>query len=297
MGPFFSVVITTYNRAGFLDAALTTLLTQTYTNFEVIVVDNFSDDHTNAVVDRFSDLNIKLFKFRNEGVISLSRNFAINKSAGQWIAFLDSDDLWFPDKLQKSYDAINVNVSLVYHGMALLKNNDIVGKVRTRQLSKPIFEDLLLNGNTIAFSAVVVRKSALEMIQGFNCSRKMTNASDYNAWLKLAERKASFAYLPDTLGVYRIHENNLSNDNYLSQAIAAVEQFVQHLELKKQLKVKNLLIYTQAIVYKSQEKYSLASDYFKLVRFNHSLILWFKSRVSLITLFFHTQNRKHYFEE
>jgi len=297
MEPFFSVVITTYDRAEFLEAALETLLTQSFKNFEVIIVDNFSKDNTSEVVDKFSSLDIKFFKFKNEGVISLSRNFALSKCMGQWIAFLDSDDLWTPNKLQKSYDAINVQLSVIYHGMALLKNNVLVGKIKTRTLSKPVLENLLLKGNTIAFSSAVVRKSSLEMIQGFNCSKSMINTADFNAWLKLAKMEACFAYLPDTLGIYRIHENNLSSDEYLSQAIAAVEEFIKCLGLREQSRINSLLIYTQAMVYHSQEKYSLARYYFKSVCLNDSFVLWFKSRARLIHLFFRTQNRNCYFEE
>lgn len=297
MKPFFSVVITTYNRALFLDEALATLLAQSYKNFEVVIIDNFSKDNTSEIVNKFSSLDIKFFKYKNEGVISLSRNFALSKCAGEWIAFLDSDDLWMPDKLQKSHDAIDERQTVIYHGMAILKNNVVSGKLRTRQLSKPFLEDLLLKGNTIAFSSSVVRKCALEMIRGFNCSKSMINTADFNAWLKLAEINMNFTYLPDTLGIYRIHENNLSNDSYLSQANAAVDEFVQFLKLKDQSKIKNLLIYTQALTYSAQEKYSLATNHYKSIRLKYSFVLWLKSRARLIHLFLHTLNWKFHIEK
>ena len=125
----------------------------------------------------------------------------------------------------------------------------------------------------------------------------MINTADFNAWLKLAEINMNFTYLPDTLGIYRIHENNLSNDSYLSQANAAVDEFVQFLKLKDQSKIKNLLIYTQALTYSAQEKYSLATNHYKSIRLKYSFVLWLKSRARLIHLFLHTLNWKFHIEK
>jgi len=181
--------------------------------------------------------------------------------------------------------------------MNIIRDNHVVGKIKTRQLSKPAFEDLLIKGNTIAFSSVTVRKSALELIQGFNCSEHMINAADFNAWLKLARIGANFAYIPDTLGSYRLHENNLSNSNFLSQASSAVEEFLKFVNDKKQKKVKTLLIYTQAMVYLDKKQYSQSKVHFESILLSDSYIYWIKSRARLFILLFIQLSKEYDFEE
>src|SRR4051812_44716056 len=99
VNPLVSVVIPTYNHAQFLGRALGSVIAQTYTNWEAIVVDNHSQDDTDAVVASQSDPRIKLLKIHNNGVIAASRNKAMREARGEWIAFLDSDDAWYPEKL------------------------------------------------------------------------------------------------------------------------------------------------------------------------------------------------------
>ena len=97
---FVSVIIPTYNHAKFLAKAIKSVLDQTYTNFEIIVIDNHSTDNTNEVVNSFNDARLKLLKVHNNGVIAISRNKGILEAKGDWIAFLDSDDFWYPSKLE-----------------------------------------------------------------------------------------------------------------------------------------------------------------------------------------------------
>ena len=103
--PFFSIVIPTYNQSNYLKTALTSIFKQKFKNYEVIVVDNHSKDETYKVVKNFKR-KIIYKKIRNNGVIAKSRNLGIKLSKGKWIAFLDSDDSWYQDRLQKLYDFI-----------------------------------------------------------------------------------------------------------------------------------------------------------------------------------------------
>ena len=99
LSPFVSIVIPTYNHANFLGKALESVITQTFTNWEAIVVDNQSTDHTSQVISKFNDHRIKYIKISNYGIIAKSRNHGINVAKGEWIAFLDSDDFWPKEKL------------------------------------------------------------------------------------------------------------------------------------------------------------------------------------------------------
>ena len=98
--PLVSVVIPTYNHAQYLRRALTSVLDQSYVNWEVIVIDNHSTDNTDELMEDFLGPQITYIKIHNSGIIALSRNAGINAARGEWIAFLDSDDWWTKDKLQ-----------------------------------------------------------------------------------------------------------------------------------------------------------------------------------------------------
>ena len=86
---FFSVIIPTYNRCDLLRKAVNSVLTQTYENFEIIIIDNYSDDNTQEIVEGFKNNKIVYQKIHNEGIIGKSRNLGIKISKGKWVAFLD----------------------------------------------------------------------------------------------------------------------------------------------------------------------------------------------------------------
>lgn len=88
----FSIVIPTYNRANLIKRCIESVINQTYQNWEAIIVDNYSEDNTEEIVSSFNDERIRFYKNHNYGVISVSRNFALDNSNGHWICFLDSDD-------------------------------------------------------------------------------------------------------------------------------------------------------------------------------------------------------------
>ena len=90
----------TYNNGAFLDTAVNSVLKQTIRDFELIIVDNFSTDNTSKIIRNFKDKRIKYFKFKNKGIIAASRNLGISKSKGKYLAFIDSDDKWYENKLE-----------------------------------------------------------------------------------------------------------------------------------------------------------------------------------------------------
>ena len=113
--PVVSVIIPTYNRASDLKRALNSVQEQTFVNWEALVVDNNSEDNTDEIVIGFNDPRIKLFKINNDGVIAASRNKGIKEASGEYIAFLDSDDWWAPNKLELSVAALKAGSDIVYH--------------------------------------------------------------------------------------------------------------------------------------------------------------------------------------
>ncbi|MCP4377403.1 MAG: glycosyltransferase family 2 protein, partial [bacterium] len=124
--PVVSVVMPTYNHAVFIGEAIQSVLSQTFADFELIVVDNYSEDDTESVVRGFGDPRIEYIKFANNGVIAASRNAALNRASGEFIAFLDSDDTWSPDKIavQLEYMRANPNVALICGSMVTRHGNE-----------------------------------------------------------------------------------------------------------------------------------------------------------------------------
>lgn len=224
--PVISVVIPTYNRANDLKRALKSVQVQTFTNWEVLIVDNHSVDNTDQVVSDFNDSRIKLFKIHNNGVIAASRNVGIREASGAYIAFLDSDDWWKPEKLRLSLDALNAGADLVYHDLFLVTKTDqrlFLKKVTTRGLTRPVFDNLLTNGNCIINSSVVVKKILLTSIGGISEDYDLIAAEDYDCWLRIAKLTDKFTRIPKSLGYYWAGGGNISNPERTIENADAIE--------------------------------------------------------------------------
>ena len=143
-----SIIIPTYKRVKKLKRAIDSVLNQTFINWEIIIIDNHSDDGTKELIDNYKNPKIKILLIRNNGNIAKSRNLGIKKSKGKYLALLDSDDLWTPNKLQICIKALNKKIKIVYHDMYIQNNiKQIIFKKSgmCRDLKKPIYNDLILN--------------------------------------------------------------------------------------------------------------------------------------------------------
>ena len=245
--PLVSVIIPTYNHARYLGRALQSVVDQTYVNWEVIVIDNHSTDNTDEVVASFSDPRITYLKIHNNGIIARSRNKGINIANGEWIAFLDSDDWWAVEKLKILFDSISENVDLIYHDLEVVNDHPRFfsrKKIKSWQVKTPALMNLLLEGNCIGNSSVVVRKSLLEQIGGLNESPEVIAAEDYNTWLRIAQLTDQFLYLPRRLGYYFIHDQGMSQKDMSIPARHAVDEFISLLSASQRLKLEANFRYT-----------------------------------------------------
>jgi len=101
----FSIILPTYNRADtYLKDAIDSIVSQSYDNWELLIIDNHSQDFTDELIDSYKDHRIKTYKIHNNGNIAKSRNLGIKKSSGDYIALIDSDDFWHKDKLKTSLE-------------------------------------------------------------------------------------------------------------------------------------------------------------------------------------------------
>ena len=139
--PLISIVIPTYNRADLIPKAIQSVLDQTYQNWELIIVDNYSDDGTKEVIESFKDSRISMLLLPRTGSVAASRNMGVHHSKGEWVAFLDSDDWWFPTKLSSVCEVINTRIpkSPPTNGIRSHSNSVIVGVIVFKIKTAPTF--------------------------------------------------------------------------------------------------------------------------------------------------------------
>ena len=205
-----SVIIPTYNRADYLAEALRSVLGQTRKPFEVIVVDDGSEDHTTQVVRAFEP-DVRFFRQDHAGV-SAARNLGLDAARGDVIAWLDADDLWEPDFLETMISRLAEDRKLdgVYSGWAHI---DAAGNSLPQSSHRVVPPaDLYLaltEGNFLATPAIVVRKRCFEVVGSFDT--QLGICEDYDMWLRLA-KDFTIAGLPAPLVRIRVHDGNTVQD-------------------------------------------------------------------------------------
>lgn len=207
----FSVIIPTYNQAHLLIKCLDSLLKQTYTGWEAIVINNYSTDNTLEVLDNYNDKRIKYINFNNDGIIAKSRNIGIKNSTGEWICFLDSDDQWTPNKLEAYLPYLN-EYDLIYSNMLKMNSSGkIIGKLIGYSINKqaPLYQ-MLLNGNPIINSSVAVKKSILDMVGTLSENVSLVGVEDFDYWLRITKYSSRFKFIRQNLGYYYVGEGNMS---------------------------------------------------------------------------------------
>lgn len=210
----FSVVIPTYNSSKTINKTITSVLRQKYKNFEIIVVDDGSNDNTVSKVKQISDSRIRVFKIKRSGGPAKPRNYGINKSISEWICFLDSDDLWDPNKLKILAQSIKQsNFDILCHNEYILK----LGKKKIQKygpFQKNFYKTLLINGNRLSTSATMINKKFLSKNNlKFNESKKFVSVEDYDLWMLCAKKKANFLFIEDVLSTYIVHSEGISQNH------------------------------------------------------------------------------------
>lgn len=218
--PFVSVVIPAYNRAHTITRAITSVLTQDYDRFEIIVVDDGSSDSTCAMVEAMDDPRLRVVTQSNSGVAA-ARNRGIAEARGEFIAFLDSDDEWLPGKLAAQVDCFqrgSPRLGLVYTGFESVAD-DGARRVHEAQHRGWIYRDLLArNVVTGCGSTTMFRRAALELVGGFDPA--LPANEDYDLVLRIARffevdcvaaPGARYHDAADTAGPTRVSRNPVAN--------------------------------------------------------------------------------------
>ena len=248
-----SVVIPVFNAQEYIENTVDSVINQEYKNWELIIIDDCSTDDSLSIVETKykSNKKIEIIKLeRNSGGPAKPRNIGIKNSNGDFIAFLDQDDIWDNDKLRICCNSICDNVDFIYHDMMrVVAENDYSVKQKilpSRQLEQPVLIDLLINDNAILNSSAMVRRSLLVKIGDINESKKMIASEDYNTWLRIAKITDNFLYIPKVLGSIFVHSSGASNKDMYSSVIYATKEFMTYITPRQRKKIKVQRVYVRA---------------------------------------------------
>lgn len=211
--PRFSVVIPAYNAAAFIEETLKTVAAQTCRDFEVVVVDDGSKDDTQAVVNRFlaqHGLQGQCIKQANKKIAG-ARNTGVRAAQGEWIAFLDHDDAWFSNKLERAAQELEAHpdVDLLCHDENVTEGGKLLRVCRNGPACADMYDRLLFKGNALSPSCVVVKKAKVLEVGGFREDEKFNTVEDYDLWMRLS-KVCRLRFMPEILGDYHFEERGAS---------------------------------------------------------------------------------------
>ena len=230
MQAIVSVIIPNYNHGQYIAECISSVIAQTYRAIEIIIIDNYSKDNSaqvvNEIINKNSSVTIKFLQFDNKGIIAASRNFGVKNATGNYLAFLDSDDVWDPsklecqvDKLQNSrYSAIATRFKPIgeeaycYDHLAHMnKKGDIIVS----------YADILIS-NPIVTSSVLMRKEYFLKLGGFDESPDYRFIEDWELWLRLSNKFGYIKILNNKMAGYRVYNakgRDLSDDTLRALSI------------------------------------------------------------------------------
>ena len=246
--PLVSVNMPVYNGAKYIKQAIDSILNQTFSNFELIIVDDGSTDNSTKIIESYLDFRIKLYSNEINRGLAYTRNKAIELSCGKYIAVLDCDDIAYPERLEKQVSFLEANpeYGLVGSWFDIVDKNSISnGDVVKLTLASHLIKSQLFFGNYFAQSTIMMRK---EIFYEFRYHSEFAPAEDYFLWSQIAF-KYKVANLQESLVKYRSHDESISFRNIDVQEARVKKIFAFHLSQlslsnfsEKQLELHYLLL-------------------------------------------------------
>ncbi len=231
--PKVSVVIPTYDRASTVVRAIQSVLTQTYPNLEIIVVDDGSTDNTREVVQHLHDPRLRYIRHEGNQGGSAARNTGIEVAAGDYIAFLDSDDEWLPEKLEKQVQLLQGSepaVGAVYAGFAIINEHGECTTVTIPKYRGVILAELFSANSVGTTSSVMVRRECISQVGVFDPA--MASCQDWDMWIRLAKHY-KFDFVPEALVYYHFGGNGQITKNWRAVEeghLCLVEKYLKDLK-------------------------------------------------------------------
>ncbi len=235
-----SVIIPTYNRSNLIRETIATVLNQTYQNFELLLIDDGSHDNTKDIIQSFKDKRIKYFFQAHTGLPASGRNTGLKRVQGDFIAFLDSDDLWFPRKLEIQVKLLNKmpNILLIATNGFFFPKKPHKKVLELKKNTLLSFRQLLEN-NIIINSSVLMKKAVFSKIGLLDESQNLKYGEDYDYWLRLLKFKDnSILIIKNILVKYRDTTNKMinlyKNPNFFIKKYRILSHiFEKHKDLEK----------------------------------------------------------------
>ena len=206
MNELVSIIMPSYNTAKYIEESIKSVLAQTYTNWELLIVDDCSTDNTDEIVQPFlSDERVKYLKNEKNSGAAISRNRALREAKGKWIAFLDSDDLWMPEKLEKQIAFMKEHdYRFSYTDYRIQLNGEWLPYVNTGP--DIVTKHRLKNYCYFSTITIMYDREYIGLVQ----IEPIKKNNDYAMWLMIIEKSNCYR-LPDCLSFYIKHEGSISS--------------------------------------------------------------------------------------
>lgn len=263
--PKVSVIIPTYNRGNLIKRAVDSVLSQTFKDFEIIIIDDGSKDDTKEVLAPYMD-RVRYVPQANGG-ISKARNRGIELAQGQYIAFLDSDDYWAPEKLQMQTDILDGNpkIGIVYVRMPIVDEHGNVLGMKPNGVSGKNFQELLRVWGDLPTSSVMTRKECFDRVGVFDPN--LPPMEDIDMWIRIAYHYDLHEIEGKVLAYYWRHDHQITKDlvkvySGLVKIHAKILESFKDADIPRDLLVRKLVKnqYTLSRVYSSQKKFKEAFE-------------------------------------
>ncbi len=204
-----SIITPAYNCAKYIGETIDSVLAQTYPHWEMLIVDDCSTDNTEEIVKSYNDPRIKYLKNEKNSGAALSRNYALREAKGRWIAFLDSDDMWMPEKLEHQISFMKNNGYYFSCTKRVMCEED--GTLTNRYATSPkkVTKFMMRNYCWIACFTVMYDVQKIGLIQVADLKKR----NDYAMWLRVIE-KCDCYYLDEVLAIHRKRPGSISNAKY-----------------------------------------------------------------------------------
>lgn len=211
---YFSVIVPCYNASLHIERCIKSIKKQTFKSYEVIFIDDCSIDNTFQIlkINEKLNKNFKIIKTPENSGPGIARNLGLRKAEGKYVCFLDSDDYWFSKKLEEIfYNTQKFEDEIFCHNELYFLNSKYVKKLQYQINCKNYYEHLLLRGNQLSTSATVVKLDFINRNKVFfNEKQSHFSVEDYDYWLNLTFLGAKIRYINKYLGIYNIHNSNIS---------------------------------------------------------------------------------------
>ena len=207
-----SIIMPSWNTGKYIAESIQSVLAQTYTNWELIIVDDCSTDNTDEVIANFCDKRIRYLKNTQNSGAALTRNRALREANGEWIAFLDSDDIWLPEKLEKQIEFMKRNNYVFsYHDFEKI---DETGRSLGVKVTGPeiVTRSMMYNYGYPGCLTFMYNAKFMRLVQ----IKDIKKNNDYAILLKLC-KKADCYLLKENLAKYRIRKKSISHDKFIKK--------------------------------------------------------------------------------